>query len=389
MKILHLISGGDTGGGKTHIFTLMKELHKIVDVEIACMLHAEFYDEAIALGLPIKLFLQSSRFDLSIVKKLEGYIRSNHYELIHCHGARANFIGYFLKKKLHLPFITTIHSDVEHDFDNHFMKKLVFTRLNKFSLQHMDYYLAVTENFREMLVSTGYPNERIYTIYNGVDIDDIDTLDERSSHILEEDKKAIAFIMEQKKAKKLVFGTATRLHPIKGTNVLLEAATLLLEKRDDFAICIAGTGEQKYYNEYMSYIKEHHLENHVFLIGFIHNIHSFYHQIDANILPSYSESFPYALTEGGLHALPTIASYTGGIPEMITNGTTGYLFEVGNPVPLADTMEKMLQSPSEYKKIGESFKEKILQDFTAVSMANTHKKIYADVLRLYHKKVTP
>lgn len=33
MKILHLISGGDTGGAKTHIYTLLKGLEDYADVK--------------------------------------------------------------------------------------------------------------------------------------------------------------------------------------------------------------------------------------------------------------------------------------------------------------------------------------------------------------------
>ena len=45
-KVLHLISGGDTGGAKTHIFTLMKGLRGKVETKIICFIKDTFYDEA-------------------------------------------------------------------------------------------------------------------------------------------------------------------------------------------------------------------------------------------------------------------------------------------------------------------------------------------------------
>ncbi len=52
MKILHLISGGDDGGAKTHVITLLKELSKYEDITLVCMLEENFAKEAKKSGDP-------------------------------------------------------------------------------------------------------------------------------------------------------------------------------------------------------------------------------------------------------------------------------------------------------------------------------------------------
>ena len=70
IKVLHLISGGDNGGAKTHIFNLMKGLEGKVDAKIICFTKTEFYDEAVERGIDIEVFYQEKRSDLSVVSKI-------------------------------------------------------------------------------------------------------------------------------------------------------------------------------------------------------------------------------------------------------------------------------------------------------------------------------
>ena len=45
MKIMHLISGGDVGGAKTHVISLLEELSKRNEVELVCFVEGPFAQE--------------------------------------------------------------------------------------------------------------------------------------------------------------------------------------------------------------------------------------------------------------------------------------------------------------------------------------------------------
>ena len=122
MKVLHLISGGDTGGAKTHVFALLDALKHMADVKIACLMDGPFFEEIQEKGVSAVLFAQKSRLDLSVVEGLCRLIREEGYEIVHAHGARANFIAERLKKKIRIPVITTVHSDYLLDFDGFYRK---------------------------------------------------------------------------------------------------------------------------------------------------------------------------------------------------------------------------------------------------------------------------
>ena len=51
MKVLHLISGGDTGGAKTHVHSLLTGLKAKIQVRLVCFMEGPFAQEARELGI--------------------------------------------------------------------------------------------------------------------------------------------------------------------------------------------------------------------------------------------------------------------------------------------------------------------------------------------------
>ena len=52
MKVIHLISGGDSGGAKTHVLSLLQHLNKTITAQMVCFRDGPFADEARAMGIP-------------------------------------------------------------------------------------------------------------------------------------------------------------------------------------------------------------------------------------------------------------------------------------------------------------------------------------------------
>ena len=56
VKVIHLISGGDTGGAKTHVHSLLRSLARSVDVTLVCFRDGPFAQEAAALGIDTRVY---------------------------------------------------------------------------------------------------------------------------------------------------------------------------------------------------------------------------------------------------------------------------------------------------------------------------------------------
>jgi glycosyltransferase involved in cell wall biosynthesis len=364
MKVLHLISGGDTGGAKTHVLSLVEKLSEDIQIKLVCFIEDQFYEDGKKLGLDIEVYQQKNRFDFSVVSRLKELIEKEGYDLVHCHGARANFIAMFLKSKVKVPFVTTIHSDYKLDFKDNLYKKIIFTGLNEMALRKFDYYIAVSNNFKKMLVERSFDSEKIFTVYNGIDL-------EKTVDIIEKKEFLSKYGIDA--TNKKIIGIAARLDTNKSVNTLIEAGKELSNMRDDFLILIAGTGEEKHHLEQL--IQQEGLSQKIYLLGFVRENYSFFNALDINVLTSKSESFPYVILEGAKLGKTIISTDVGGIADLVEQGINGYLFEVENKNELAKYLDESLKNDC-YKNMGDNLKTKVSELFSLDKMGRDHVKIY-------------
>lgn len=370
LKVLHLISGGDIGGAKIQVLTLVKNLQKQdVDVKLLCFIRGVFYEEAAAMGLNIELIKQPSRLDMSVVDKIKAIVDQEGFDLIHSHGARANLISMLLKRKVKIPVITTIHSDYRLDFEDTFYKRWIFTPLNALALRFMDYYIAVSMELREKLLERGFPKNKISYVFNGLDFE---------SEVSYISKEAYFERMNIPYDPACIYvGILGRLHPVKGHKVFLEGAAEALKKVEHLRFIIGGDGiEMENLQKLCSKLQ---IEHAVHFIGFVQNPYDFFNGIDINALTSYSEGFPYALLEGAKMKKPTISSDVGGVGKLILPNRTGLLFASGDHKAFGDHLITLATSEEKREQLGQQLYEYGREHFSAVEMAMQYHAIYLQV----------
>ena len=103
MKVIHLISGGDVGGAKTHVLSLLRGLGQTQTVRLVCFMEGAFSREAREMGIET-IVLTSGNF-FFLVKTLKNMIVSEGFDIVHCHGSRANLMGAMLRKATGLPVV--------------------------------------------------------------------------------------------------------------------------------------------------------------------------------------------------------------------------------------------------------------------------------------------
>lgn len=374
MKVLHVISGGDTGGAKTSVIKLLKSLKKTdVEATLICFIKGVFYKEAMKNDIDCRLVEQKSRFDMHVVSDIIHMIETEGFELVNAHGARANFVMARLKGQVNVPIITTIHSDYEHDFDHSKLKKMIFTSLNKRALKRMDAFITMAEDFKNIMVNRGFESQNIHVAYNGVDEDSVAIVRDRreffEEHKVPYDEKA------------LYVGIATRLHPVKGTDVFLEGARKVLSERQDIHFIIAGFGDYKYEQLYKSYVKEHGLEDYIHFIGFVNHIYDFYNACDINVNSSHTEAVCFALLEGGVLKKATVASSVGGTVELIEDRVHGMLFKDKDAEGMKRAILELADDPYKRQMLGENLYERISSSFSVDAMGTRYKAIYETILK--------
>jgi glycosyltransferase involved in cell wall biosynthesis len=107
--------------------------------------------------------------------------------------------------------------------------------------------------------------------------------------------------------------------------------------------------------------------------------------VDAIVIPSrWAEAFPFSALEAMSLAKPIIAAETGGLPEMVQDGTTGLLFKRDDFNDLALKMTRLKNRAAEAEAMGCRGQERHQREFTVDQMAERIEKVYVKTVGLTH-----
>jgi len=130
----------------------------------------------------------------------------------------------------------------------------------------------------------------------------------------------------------------------KGVQTLIDALPLLPKYVDRFRLVVAGTGERRFMRALQSLGPST-----VKLMGPVpfQEMRALYAAADLTVVPSTTyENSPMVIYESLLVGTPAVGSAIGGIPELIQDGTTGYLVPAGDPIALAEQTIRHFARPA-------------------------------------------
>lgn len=374
MKVIHLISGGDSGGAKTHVLSLLQNLNKTITAQLVCFRDGPFAEEARAMGIPTMICGGNNIPHLR--RELADYIREGGYQLIHCHGSRANMIGALLRGPTGLPVVSTVHSDYKLDYMGRPFARLTFGAINAWALRHLDYRIGVSDAMVDLLIDRGFPPDRFYAIYNGIDFTPAPSQGDRLAYL-----RGLGADVEENS---VVVGIAARLNPVKDMSTLIRGFAEGHKSCPRLRLVIAGDGEERQKLEDLA--KELGVEKEVTFAGWISGgMDRFYSALDVNALTSLSETFPYALTEGARFHLATVATAVGGIPYLIDQDVNGYLFTPGDWQSLGHYLAALGNDDALRREMGEKLYEKASAKFSIQSTVDTQLHIYEEIIRRHNR----
>ena len=117
----------------------------------------------------------------------------------------------------------------------------------------------------------------------------------------------------------------------------------------------AGNGPERsavYYRAEQLGVKEHTV-----FVGKQANIADYLGVADIFLLPSELESFGLAALEAEACKVPVIATRIGGIPEVVTDGETGFLSDIGDTEKMSDDVMKFLNDEEMRQTFGAKARE--------------------------------
>jgi colanic acid/amylovoran biosynthesis glycosyltransferase len=138
-----------------------------------------------------------------------------------------------------------------------------------------------------------------------------------------------------------------RLCEQKGQLLLVKAAAILAAEGRDFELVLVGDGEQRPLIEAL--IARLGLASYVRITGWasVEQVRDEVLGARAFVLPSFAEGLPVVLMEAMALGKPVLTTYVAGIPELVIDGQTGWLFPAGSIDDMLKALRACLQTPEE------------------------------------------
>jgi glycosyltransferase involved in cell wall biosynthesis len=152
--------------------------------------------------------------------------------------------------------------------------------------------------------------------------------------------------VKQEPAKPLRILLVGRVSPRKGTDVAVEAMTLLRRAGTRANLDILGSvfpGYEWFEKRVLELIDTGLLRDSVHLNGFHSDVWEAYRNADIAIVPSLVEPFGNTSVEAQLAGVPVIVSDAQGLPETVDNGRFGTVVPAGDPAALAAAIESLVE----------------------------------------------
>jgi len=140
------------------------------------------------------------------------------------------------------------------------------------------------------------------------------------------------------------------ISPKKGQEQAVRALANLRDGGIMARLILAGSGRQDYLNQLQALVSELDLQDWVSFPGFVPDPFPLYYQCDCALVCSENEAFSRVALEAMSTVLPVIGRNSGGTPEIIVHGKTGFLYD--SIEELVASMQNLVQEPEEARQMG-------------------------------------
>lgn len=342
-KIIHVISHLEIGGAQRLLLDLVKKIPNSKVLALAGGAMEEEFPDVEVIKTSNKLFPKK-------IKDIKKYLEKEEANIIHTHLWHADFMGGAAARQMRLPWIATEHSinwgvegKLKHSAKKQFIKKA-------------DMLVAISNEVKQYLIKDfNIAKEKIFTIYNGVDINIF-----KFTNFPDNEYPVIACV--------------GRLDHIKGQDLLLRALSNI---ESDYKCLIVGDGPEKKKLEAAAI--EYGIRKKIEFLGSRKDVAEILGKVDFTVVPSRQEGLGLAAIESSLVGRPVIGFNVGGLGEVVQEGRTGFLVPAESVGALQEKIELLLKDKTKRREMGETAYAHAKQKFSLDKMIENYKELYAHI----------
>jgi len=369
IRIMHVVDSLAVGGLQKGLANLIQRLDPLRFEHVVCVMRPTDAANAVSFsGEHVRTCsLSKSESDSKIqVAALARKIRAIQPDVVHSRNsgaAEAVLAGKWVGS------CALIHSEHGIDAATNVKEPRRRIYLRRIAYELADRVLSVSYQLRDLHAkSTGFAANRIAVIHNGVDArrfhpDASTRIRVRQEFGLSPDQFCI--------------GCVGNLYPVKDQMTLLKAAAEVAKACRDWRLLLIGEGPERARLE--AFASAHSWRQDVTFLGPSNRVPELLNALDVYVLPSVSEGISNSLLEAMSTGVAVIATNTGGNPEVITDGESGWLFPVGDFNKLAEHL-LLVKARRDLKiQFEQRAQRRVREEFSIDSMVQKYEELYQDL----------
>ena len=354
---------------------LAKKGHKVHFITYSQPTRLDFFNENLfyhEVDIRTYPLFQYPPYELALASTMVNVIQYENLDLLHVHYAIPHASAAYMAKQIlrtegrDIPVITTLHgTDI-----TLVGKDASYEPVVTFSINASDGVTAVSQDLKEDTYKHFKITKDIEVIPNFIDLQRFQKLkkDHFKTAICPEDEKLIVHTSNFRKVKR-VEDVVKIFHNIR--------------KKIKAKLLLVGDGPERNHIETLS--RELDTGDDVRFLGRLEAVEEVLSVADLFLMPSEKESFGLAALEAMACEVPVISSNTGGLPELMIDGKTGFVCDVGD---VAEMSKKALYVLDD--KHLPYFKAQALkraQDFDVENILPLYEKYYMEVVDRMNKVI--
>ncbi len=288
------------------------------------------FPDILALGVPTVEFPVHSFQSMSAVhgvRLMSRYLKEHQIKVVHC------FDGPTVTFGVPVSYFNRIPAIVSAQLGKRELYSKVHHRLVRATDRLADVVVANSRAIQQYLIDQEHvPADRTYLCYNGVDTEFFNP-----SAAAEPKPPYLANAP-------LVIGTICALRLEKRVELLIQAFAKVRHLLPGMKLLIVGSGAEL--PKLQALHRELNLGDDCIFEPAKTEVVPWLRNLDIFVISSETESFPNGLLEAMACGCASIGSRVGGIPELITEGVSGLLFESMNADDLAAKLAQLIQDPA-------------------------------------------
>jgi len=311
-------------------------------------------------------------YDLALATRMAEVAEMHDLDLLHVHYAIPHSVSAMLARQMlacdhrrhgrKLPFVTTLHgTDIT----------LVgadpsYLPITRFSIEQSDGVTSISNYLKQRTVEVFDMQTPIKVIHNFVNCD----LYHRTEEVMQ---KRSEYASPGEK----VLVHISNFRPVKRLTDVIEIFDRV-QKKIPSRLLLMGDGPERSRAEWLAVEKGIHRK--VDFLGKQDRIHEKLPLADVLLLPSELESFGLAALEAMACEVVPIATSAGGVPEVIDNGKTGFLANVGDVDEMARRALEILRDDNKLREMGQRARQAAQARFCASRIIPKYEDFYREVL---------